>query len=129
MYGPGRATGSSRCLSARRVRYGLSSALRHQIPGRTFAGHGTEGWENMNELKKCPFCSSNAKFEQTNYGETDFSSVKLEFRISCSKCGATTPGAFGNVSINLGSRGDLNCWRDDREQAIAAWNRRAGEDG
>ena len=33
----------------KRIDNGLSSALRHQIPGRTFAGHGTEGREKMPE--------------------------------------------------------------------------------
>lgn len=83
----------------------------------------------MDKLKPCPFCGNEAKFEQTSHGTTDSSSVRIGFRIMCVKCGATAPRANGSIAINLGHLGELNCWKDDREDAAACWNRRAGEDG
>lgn len=77
------------------------------------------------KLKPCPFCGGEANVEQTTYGTTDLSSVRLQFAIRCKKCGATAPNANGYIAINLSSNGELNAWHDDRNPAIAAWNRRS----
>ena len=79
----------------------------------------------MDELKSCPFCGGATKFYQFSYGTTDKNSVCIRFRLECSKCGATAPKANGDISINLGANGELNCWQDDRKRAVDAWNRRA----
>lgn len=80
----------------------------------------------MDKLKPCPFCGGEAEFDQTAYGRTtDHSSVSLQFEIRCKKCGATAPNAYGYISINLSSNGELNIWHDDKNPAIDAWNRRA----
>lgn len=81
----------------------------------------------MDKLKPCPFCGGVAKVEQTSCGTEPPNSAKLSFRIGCAKCGATAPGASGYISINLSHSGELNPWRDDRESAIKAWNRRASD--
>ena len=81
----------------------------------------------MIELKPCPFRGSKAKIEQTAYGTMDNASCKLSFAIRCIECGATAPNASGYIAINLMSDGSLNLWNDDREKAVKAWNRRAGE--
>lgn len=79
----------------------------------------------MTELKPCPFCGGEARIEQTAYGTTDHSSVRLQFAIRCKECGASAPNADGYIAINLSSNGEVNIWHDDRSKAIAAWNRRA----
>lgn len=82
----------------------------------------------MIELKPCPFCGGEADFIQTAYGTADNSSVRLQFAIRCKKCDASAPNACGYIAINLSSDGELNTWHDDRNPAIAAWNRRANAD-
>ena len=79
------------------------------------------------QLKRCPFCGSKAKIEQTAYGTMDNASCKLSFSVRCTECDATAPNANGYIAINLSSDGSLNIWHDDRLKAIDAWNRRAGE--
>ena len=82
----------------------------------------------MENLKPCPFCGGEAAIDQTGFGTTEHSSVRLDFSIRCKKCGASAPNASGYMAINLSSNGELNAWRDDRNRAIAAWNRRANND-
>lgn len=81
----------------------------------------------MDELKPCPFCGGKAAMEQTSYGTDPQSSARLSFRINCTKCGATAPGANGYVSVILTCSGYLNALHDDRENAIKKWNRRASD--
>lgn len=82
----------------------------------------------MYELKPCPFCGDKAIFEQYANEKYDQDSVRLMFKISCTKCGATAPMGFGKICINLGLDGSLNIWKDEREKAAKEWNRRM-EDG
>lgn len=77
------------------------------------------------KLLPCPFCGGEARFIQTAYGTTNLNSVSLSFSIRCVKCSATAPNAMGKIAINLLEDGTLNAWRDDREKAAEAWNRRA----
>lgn len=83
---------------------------------------------NETKLKPCPFCGGEASLEQTGFGTTEYCSVRLSFSIRCKKCGASAPNACGYIAINLLSNGELNAWHDDRNPAIAAWNRRASDD-
>lgn len=83
----------------------------------------------MIELKSCPFCGGKAKIEQTAYGTTEHNSCKLSFEIRCRQCGATAPKADGYIVVNLSTYGELNIWHDDRGKAVAAWNRRADDNG
>lgn len=79
------------------------------------------------KLKPCPFCGGEANVEQTACGKRDLSSVELRFAICCKKCGASAPNANGYIAMNLSSNGEFNVWHDDRNPAIAAWNRRAND--
>ena len=79
------------------------------------------------ELKPCPFCGGKAKIEKTSRG-TNGDSCQLSFSIRCVKCGATAPGAYGYISINLAGDGELNLWHDDRSSATEAWNRRLSDE-
>lgn len=80
------------------------------------------------ELKPCPFCGGEAIVEQTAYGTADRSSVRLQFAIRCKKCGASAPNAYGHIAMNLSANGEFNIWHDDRNPAIAAWNRRKNDE-
>ena len=54
------------------------------------------------EREPCPFCGDVMNLRTINCGD--------EFSVSCRQCGIT------------------GAWRDTAEDAIAAWNRRPGED-
>ena len=79
----------------------------------------------MIELKPCPFCGGKPRIDQTAYGTIEHNSCKLSFTIRCSKCNSTAYHAYGYIAVNLSADGELNIWHDDREKAVAEWNRRA----
>lgn len=76
------------------------------------------------KLKPCPFCGGEARFVQTARWTSENASCRFHFEIRCAKCDATAPDAHGSVYVILDEDGTLNSWRDDRPQAIEAWNRR-----
>ena len=59
----------------------------------------------MIELKPCPFCGGQAKFFTT-------------------ECGVTTPKTNYYTEVSLAGSGEIEIPRDDRLEAIEAWNRR-----
>ena len=80
----------------------------------------------MTELKPCPFCGSRAIAKARSYGTYNTSDALLiRFEIRCEKCNAMRDGTYGEIYICLSDTGELDVFRDDRENAIAAWNRRA----
>jgi Lar family restriction alleviation protein len=81
------------------------------------------------ELKHCPFCGGIAAIKQSGIDvmTTHRDSVRFDFSIRCENCKATAPGAYGYISANLSSSGDLNVWHDDRPSAAESWNRRAND--
>lgn len=81
----------------------------------------------VEQLETCPFCGGKAKFIQSAYGTTERESARLSFKIVCEDCGASYPYACGYIAMNLSSDGNINIWHDERESAIAAWNRRANK--
>ena len=80
----------------------------------------------MEELKKCPFCGGRAIVVQTTYGTRDGSAC-LGFEIRCVRCLAKAPSSHGVVLVKLDDNGELRIWKDDRIEAMAAWNRRADD--
>lgn len=81
----------------------------------------------MIDLRDCPFCGGHAGFVQTTYG-TDSQSACLRFEIRCKDCGAKAPESHGKLLIKLQTDGSIVAWRDDREDAIRTWNRRADDE-
>lgn len=82
----------------------------------------------MTELKNCPFCGSRAVVKLRSYGTYNTSDASLiRFEVRCEKCNAIRDGSYGEIYIRLLDTGELDAYRDDRENAIAAWNRRAEE--
>ena len=79
----------------------------------------------MSDLKPCPFCGGEARFEQSQCGATDKSSVSIRFSVRCKKCHSTASSAYGEICMNLSSTGELNIWHNDLEKVAEAWNRRA----
>lgn len=80
----------------------------------------------MVELKPCPFCGARATVVQNTYGTRDRSAC-LGFEIRCVRCLATAPNGHGVVLVKLDENGELSAWKDDRIEAMAAWNRRADD--
>lgn len=82
----------------------------------------------MAELKPCPFCGGKAVVGVRSYGtyNTNESSL-IGFEIRCEECNAARDGTYGEIYVRLLDTGELDAYKDDRETAIAAWNRRAEE--
>ena len=80
----------------------------------------------IEELKPCPFCGGRAIVVQTTYGTSD-GSARLGFEIRCVRCSAKAPSSHGMVLVKLDDNGELRAWKDDRIEAMAAWNRRADD--
>ena len=79
------------------------------------------------ELKPCPFCGGVAQFAQTAYG-TDSGACSMHFQIRCKTCEASAPNGNGALRVALNRDGTIRIITDEREKAVEAWNRRAGND-
>lgn len=77
----------------------------------------------MNKLKPCPFCGGQAKFF-TKVNDAKNTSIGWFFGIFCTECGVTTPKTSYYLEAKLTDSGELEITRDDRSEAIEAWNRR-----
>ena len=77
----------------------------------------------MSELERCPFCGGEAQFvciSKVGNAE-DFGKC---FKIQCKYCGAKCPITF-TIYASINNDGTVKIEATDRENAIAAWNRRA----
>lgn len=82
----------------------------------------------MIELKPCPFCGGQAKFF-TKVNDAKNTSIGWFFGIFCTECGVTTPKTNYYTEVSLAGSGEIEIPRDDRLEAIEAWNRRVDDDG
>lgn len=89
---------------------------------------GREAGGLMIELKPCPFCGGQAKFF-TKVNDAKNTSIGWFFGIFCTECGVTTPKTNYYTEVSLAGSGEIEIPRDDRLEAIEAWNRRVDDDG
>lgn len=78
----------------------------------------------MTELKPCPFCGGEAKFFIKKYRERGLSRG-YDFGIYCTKCDIITPKTNYELDLQLSDLGEIEFIKDERAEAIEAWNRRA----
>lgn len=74
------------------------------------------------ELRKCPFCGGNAKFEVISNNNSCYE-IGYSFTIRCSKCYIRLPREY-RVDFKLSDKGGLTTTLDERKSAVEAWNRR-----
>lgn len=79
----------------------------------------------MTELKPCPFCGGNAyfKIDSNSYGSRR---AGIDFRIKCKNCGIEPSHTYYfEIDFCPETEQGFKITEDDREEAIAEWNRRA----
>lgn len=77
----------------------------------------------MTELKPCPFCGGKAEVgRKANFKSSD--RLGWEFGVRCKNCHASTPQQHYKLAIDMDLSGEIVVVVDEREKAIAAWNRR-----
>ena len=74
------------------------------------------------ELKPCPFCGGKPQLCTLSNSSSHFG-VGFEFEIACTSCKIKLPNRF-EILLHLEENGELKITKDDREIAVAAWNRR-----
>ena len=81
--------------------------------------------ENANyRFKPCPFCGGKPYFDLRC--STRQAAVRgWEFEIVCVKCRIRLPRRY-KVECKMGANGNIDTLEDERQDAIDAWNRRAG---
>lgn len=77
----------------------------------------------MDKLKSCPFCGGEAKFFTKTF-DARGTQRGWFFGVFCTRCDVTTPKTSYYFEANLTDSGELEITRDDRSEAIEAWNRR-----
>lgn len=81
--------------------------------------------EDQIKLKPCPFCGGEAHFRCRSNKSSHYE-VGFEFEIACT-CGMKLPNWF-EIEFCLSEDGEISIKKDEREKAIAAWNRRFAHD-
>lgn len=76
----------------------------------------------MEELKKCPFCGGESYFRTDTSGYQKENRM-FRFHIECQNCKTAFPKTF-ELEFSLNRNGGLQFSKDERKEAIEAWNRR-----
>lgn len=83
-----------------------------------------ENKNTMDELKPCPFCGGQAEFVTNTIGYQNCDGI-IGFSIRCKKCKTEYPKQY-EITISLGSKGQIETGIDQRKQAVSDWNKRQG---
>ena len=78
----------------------------------------------MTELKPCPFCGGKAYFKilSKTYGNRK---EGIDFKVKCKKCGVEANQVyFFEIEFCPETELGIKVIEDEREEAIADWNRR-----
>ena len=75
-----------------------------------------------NELKPCPFCGGRAYLERSHRAFIDAETTKVTF-VRCTVCNARSG------RVNIADYGRTSSSIEASNKAVAAWNRRADNDG
>lgn len=74
-------------------------------------------------LKPCPFCGGKVYFDIRCSSRQD-TARGWEFEIVCAKCKLGLPIRY-KVECKMDANGNIDTSKDERPEAIDAWNRRA----
>ena len=88
-----------------------------------YAVDGLSLVEKCESLKPCPFCGGKAIFRIERAMDTDVKYAKFLFSIRCDKCGVSSPRLY-SVICRVDNKGSFEALSDERQKAIADWNRR-----
>lgn len=77
------------------------------------------------ELKPCPFCGEKAMFT-TILNKSSHQAVGVTFKIKCTKCKTQFPKSY-ECEIYMDQDGGIRTGKDEREKAVADWNRRSND--
>ena len=88
-----------------------------------YAVDGLSLVEKCEALKPCPFCGGKAKFSVDHAMGTDVKDTKFTFKIQCDKCEVSSPRLY-SVICRIDNEGNFVALSDERQKAIADWNRR-----
>lgn len=88
-----------------------------------YAVDGLSLVEKCESLKPCPFCGGKAIFCIERAMDTDVKYAKFLFSIRCDKCGVSSPRLY-SVICRVDDKGNFEALSDERQKAIADWNRR-----
>lgn len=78
----------------------------------------------MEKLKPCPFCGDKARIKRTACGNCNNGRFYEKYKAGCEKCGIY----FERMSEFHTEGGQPVFDKNGYEDAIEAWNRRAGEE-
>lgn len=92
-----------------------------------YAVDGLSIVEKREALKPCPFCGGEAKFHTDRVKESEVEGVDFLLIIRCDKCGISSPRLY-RVMCRINGDGNFDTPFDERQKAIAEWNRRTNND-
>lgn len=75
------------------------------------------------EMKECPFCGGEPYFHISSSGYGSGGMKIFNFQIRCRDCKISYPKSY-SLEVDMDTNGELNLIKDERKEAIEAWNKR-----